>query len=331
MEKQGLPGEGSVDDAREKRVSVPSRGLAERREHLAEMELMFCRSTLKVQRELQGMREIFKGLEEEQASWRRERESLEGELCKLRSEVERLQAALAASAPPRVCDVDRGSEEIDLRSLAEHKWLERRQVLAPITPEAVRARVPVGKENIRSNGEETQRLRLENERLREKASKLSKENKGLKSQYNFLLSMDRSGSRGDVGQLTSNHDQLQAALENGLEKPSKIRRRSPVEAQAEGGDVRLPSLSSDTNAPSTPLPPQTVAEIVTDPTASTSGSKVKAEPVQLEFPEDIPQIPSTRDNTAGGPDAGFERKPDRATDNSGMQHCPLLVGVFHCV
>jgi regulator of replication initiation timing len=98
-------------------------------------------------------------------------------------------------------------------------------VLAPITPEAVRARVPVGKENIRSNGEETQRLRLENERLREKASKLSKENKGLKSQYNFLLSMDRSGSRGDVGQLTSNHDQLQAALENGLEKPSKIRRR----------------------------------------------------------------------------------------------------------
>jgi hypothetical protein len=74
-----------------------------------------------------------------------------------------------------------------------------------------------------------------------------------------------------------------------------------------------------------------VAEIVTDPTASTSGSKVKAEPVQLEFPEDIPQIPSTRDNTAGGPDAGFERKPDRATDNSGMQHCPLLVGVFHCV
>lgn len=343
MEEQGLPGEGAVDGDREKRVAVTSCGLAEGRERLEKITINWH---LSVQRELDSMREVFKVLEEEQASWRRERESMEGELCRLRSEVEQLQAAAAACAPPQICDVDRGSEEIDLTALAEHKWLESRQVLAPITPEAVRARTPVakqgglgnglaasGKENYRSSAEEIQRLRRDNEQLRDRASKLSKENKSLKTQYHSLITKYGSGLKGDAGYLNFNQDNVPVALEAGLEKPAKIRRRSLVEAQVEGGDGKSRGHSPDMNAPSTPLPPQSMADVVTGPTASTSGSrdcqaKVKAEPVHLESLKAIPQVHSTKDITAGVPDAGHERKSDRATGNSGTQHF-FLLGVIH--
>ena len=347
MEKQALAGEGAVVGFFEKREPVTSLRLAEGRKRLEKMESFFVQEwPLKFLSSLDSMKEIFKGLEEEQASWRRERESMDGELCRLRSEVEQLRAAVAASTPPQICDADRGSEEIDLKELAEHKWLEGRQVLAPITPEAVRTRTLVtkqgavggsgvalsGKENIRSNGEEIQRLRRENELLREKATKLSKEHKGLKTQYSYLLSkVDRLGSKEDAGQVISNQDKIQAALEASAEKPSKIRRRSPVEAQTEGGNSGSPSHSSYTSVPSTPgiLPPQTVAEIVTGPTASTSGSrdrhvKFKAEPVHLRSMKEIPQTPSTKDNTS----AGLECEPDRTTDTFGMQHCLLLLEYF---
>ncbi|KAG0617448.1 hypothetical protein M758_5G190200 [Ceratodon purpureus] len=317
MEDRGFAAQGVLDNARDKAALVGVRGLEARRERLEKMEMNFCTATFNVQRELQGMTEVFKGLEEERASWRREREVMEGELCKLRAEVEQLRAALAASAPPQVCDVDRGSEEIDLKALAEHRWLESRQVLAPITPEAVRARTPAakqaasGKENVRSNGEEVQRLRVENERLREKTVKLSKDYRSMRSQYNSLLLKDRPASKGDVGQLTFNQDELQAAVDS-LDKPPKVRRRSSVEAQLGERCISSPSSSSDTNAPSTPLPPQILAETVTGPTAPTPGSKVKAEPVHLD---PLPQFPSTRENTSRGSDAGLEREPDRPTEN----------------
>ena len=146
-----------------------------------------------------------------------------------------------------------------------------------------------GKENIRSNGEGIQHLRRENDLLREKATKLSKEHKGLKTQYSFLLlKVDRLGSEEDAGQVISNKDKIQAALEASAEKPSKIHRRSPMEPQTPYGNSGSRSHSSDTSAPSTPgiLPPLTSAEIVTGPTASTSGSrdrhvKCKAQPVHL--------------------------------------------------
>lgn len=352
MEEQALHGEGAVD---ENRVAAMSRRLAEGRERLEKMQVKSMREFHKYQRDVDSQMELLKWMEEQQVAWARERESMESELRKLRSEVEQLQAAAVLSASPQICDIDRGSEEIDLKALAEHKWNASRQALAPITPEVVRARTKQGalgvsgvatsgKENILSDpksAEEIQRLRRENEHWKQKASRLSKENKGLKSQYNYLQT--RLGSKGDVGHLIPDQDRLLTAVDAGLRKPSKIRRRNPGETQTQEEDARSSSsISSEMNGPSIPvadsgiLPPQAVAEVVTGPTASTSGSRdpqaeIKAEPVHLESFKPIIHIPSTKNIAAAGLDAGFEGKPDQAIDYCGMQHCSLLTGAVRLV
>lgn len=137
--------------------------------------------------------------------------------------------------------------------------------------------------------------------------------------------------------MNSNHDDLQAALEAGFEKPSKIRKRSPGETLTPGRDARSSSpISSDIITPSTPvansgkLPLHAVAEVAT---ASTSDRqvKVKAEPVHFESSKAIAHIPSTMNKTAGGLATELEGKPNQAVDNSGMYHCSFLVGVVHLV
>jgi len=324
-EEHALPG---IDDCRENRAVVMSRRLAEGRECLERMQMKSMGDFTRHQRDLHSQMELFKWMEEQQVAWVRERESMESELRKLRSEVEQFRAV---STFPKVCDLDRGSEEIDFKALAEHKCGNAsRQALAPITPEAIRARTPsmkqgVGKENTyndQKSAGEIQRLSREMDYWKQKANRLSKDYKGLKSQYNYLQT--RLGSKGDVGHLHLNPDHVQAALEASSEKPSKIPRRSHGQTLTQGHDARSPSpISSDMNGPSTPgILPQAVAEVVTGPTASTSVSrdpqvKVKAEP---ESSKAITHNPFTRNKTAGGLEAGFEGKPDQAIDNSGMHH-----------
>lgn len=353
MEEQALPGEGEGGDSRGKRVQAMTKKLVEGLEQLERTDMKDCADFTKRHRERQNWREMLIWMKEEHASWERERESMEAELRKLRSEVEQLRGSR------QICDVDRGSEEIDLKPLVEEKWIATRQALAPITPEAVRARTPfvgvsgvaaLGKENMyshRKSGEgaeeESERLRRHNKRLQEKVEKLTKENRSLKNQYHSVIKT-RSGMKGDGGQVIPYQDDLQATLEKAnWETPSKIRRHSPEEAQMEGGDSRTPCpVSPDTNAPSTPvphsgiLPPEAVSVVITGPAASTSGSRdaqanVKAEPVDFEPSKAIPQHPLTKKNSAESLGAGLKVEPDRTVDNSGMQHFPLLVGAVHVV
>lgn len=358
MEAQVLSGEETVDESHfTEGVSVkPGVSLIEARERLDRMGIMICDAlSLKLHRELENMREALKRVEDEQASWIKERELMEGQLRTLRAELKQSQIAAAeVAAPPQIDDIDRGSEEIDLKAVAEHQWYDSRPILAPITPEAVRARTPVskqgslaisgvatpGKENFRSKQkseesvEEIQRLRRENEQLRLKMRNIAKEYKGMKSQYNYLQT--RLASKGDAGNLISHQDQLQAALEAGLEKPPKIRRRKIEEAQVRGGVGRSSGpVASDMHAPSNPVydPPQTVAEDIAGPTASTSGSrddeaKVKVEPVSPEAFKGKLQIPLKKNNAAVGLDVELERKPDRTIDKSGIRLLPLVVGVI---
>lgn len=229
-------------------------------------------------------------------------ESTESELRKLRLQVTQLQA-----------DLDRHLAEIE--SKAELNMNGSRQVLAPITPEALKARTPFmkgvrcdGKEN---DGEEVERLRREREHWKEKAKSASKLYKGLQSQYHSVV-----GLKGSGGQLASNHEQLQNALEVGLEKPSKIRRRSAVDTPTQGRDSRSASpVSSDLIAPNSPgadfkfLTPQPVA----GPTPSTPRlrAEVEAEPVLPESSKAIVQAPSTK-KKAGGLDRGLEGEPVEA-------------------
>ncbi|XP_024398777.1 uncharacterized protein [Physcomitrium patens] len=352
MEAQVLSGEETVDESHfTEGVSVkPGVSLIEARERLDRMGIMICDAlSLKLHRELENMREALKRVEDEQASWIKERELMEGQLRTLRAELKQSQIAAAeVAAPPQIDDIDRGSEEIDLKAVAEHQWYDSRPILAPITPEAVRARTPVskqgslaisgvatpGKENFRSKQkseesvEEIQRLRRENEQLRLKMRNIAKEYKGMKSQYNYLQT--RLASKGDAGNLISHQDQLQAALEAGLEKPPKIRRRKIEEAQVRGGVGRSSGpVASDMHAPSNPVydPPQTVAEDIAGPTASTSGSrddeaKVKVEPVSPEAFKGKLQIPLKKNNAAVGLDVELERKPDRTIDKSAPAAMP---------
>lgn len=340
MEEEQAPPGG--EDSRENRAALISRRLAEGREHLERMQTKSIADFNRDLRDLQSQVELVKWIEEQQVAWALERECLQSEISKLRSEVEQLRAVSTSL----VCDNDPGSEEIDLKALTGHGCISAsRKALAPVTPEAVRARTPsvklgIGKENIYSDqksAEEIQRLRLEVEHWKQKTNRLSKEYKGLKSQYNYLQT--RLGSKGDAGHLMLNPGHVQAALEGISEKPSKIPRRSPGETPTQGGDASSPnSISSDLNGPSTPgILPRAVAEVVTGSTTSTPGSrdpqaKVKAEPESFKAMIHIPlsknktdrgldalfeEIPTAKNKSAGGLDAGPEGKAHQAVDNSG--------------
>lgn len=239
-------------------------------------------------------------------------ESTESELRELRLQVTRLQA-----------DLERHLAEGE--SKAELNLNGSRQVLAPITPEALKARTPFMK-GVRGDGkeneEEVERLRREREHWKEKAKSATKLYKGLQSQYHSVV-----GLKGSGGQLASNHEQLQDALEAGLEKPPKIRRRSAADTPTQGRDSRSASpVSSDLNAPNSPaadfkfLPPQPVAG-PTPPTPRIH-AEVEAEPVHPESSKATVQVPSTK-KKAGGLDRVPEGEPVEAIGT--QHHCFFVV------